>query len=362
MKRILVVSHGAALGGSPISALNIARNLDRSRFSVVFAFGEDGPVARLAAAEGYPVEIVDQKGFIGLASIRAYLGIIARRRIDLVHLNTLTSYYKYPGIAAWLMRKPVAWFVRENPEEKRCLRLRRAVKWLADRVVTVSYDTAAHMPYVPRDRLATIHNGVDLAAFVPAPPAPAWQHLQLAPGEYITTIASLEPRKGVLDLLEAFALAAPSLADSKLLIVGRDRSREGRYQQALQARIGELGLAGRVVLHGESSSINEVMAASRCIVLASYWEGLSRVLLEAMACGKPIIASHNGGNKEQVEDGVNGYTFAAGDIPALAELLRHTADRELMERMGKASRRLAEERFSMAATNAALERLYDSLQ
>lgn len=362
MKRVLVVSHGSALGGSPISALNIARQINPERFSVVFAFGEEGPIAAQARHEGYAVEIVDRKGFIGLASIARFHSIIRRHRIDLVHLNTLTSYYKYPALAARLAGKPIAWFVRENPEEKRCLRLRRFLRLLADKVVTVSYDTAAHMLYVPPALLATIHNGVDLDAFRPLPKEMAFAEIDLPAGNYITTIASLEQRKGVLDLIEAFAIARPELPDTKLLIVGADRSRDKLYEKLLHARIDDLGLGEQVVFYGESKDIQNIMAASRCFVLASYWEGLSRVLLEAMACGKPIIASHNGGNKEQVFDDINGFTFAAGDIPKLAELLARTADDELLERQGKASRQLAEEHFSILKTTLAIERLYDSLQ
>lgn len=362
MKRVLVVSHGAALGGSPISALNIARQIDPARFSVIFAFGEEGPIAELARREGYTVEIVDRKGFIGLSSITRFLGIIWRHQIDLVHLNTLTSYYKYPAISARLASKPIAWFIRENPEEKRCYRLRRFLRLLAAKIVTVSYDTAAHMPYVPPALLTTIHNGVDLNAFQPISKEAAFTKTGLAPGNYITTVASLEQRKGILDLIEAFAIAEQRLSDTRLLIIGADRSRDKFYEKLIRTRVDELGLREKVMFYGESNDIQNIMAASRWFILPSYWEGLSRVLLEAMACGKPIIASHNGGNKEQVFDDINGFTFTAGDVPKLAELVAKTANNELTERLGIASRQLAEERFSIQTTTRAIEQLYDSLQ
>lgn len=360
IRRILVVSHGAALGGSPISALNIARQIDPNRFGIVFAFGEDGPVAELARKDGWPVEIVDRKGFIGISSIRRFREIVRRHQIDVVHLNTLTSYYKYPAFAAWISRKPIAWFVRENPEEKRCLRLGRYVRAFARKVVTVSYDTAAHMHYIPKKKLMTIHNGVDLDAYYPLPAEAGFARLQLEPARYITTICSLEPRKGVLDLIDAYALARPK--DCRLLIVGADRTRERRYERLLKQRVSELGLDTHVIFFGESSDILHVMAASYCLVLASYWEGLSRVLLEGMACGKAILSSSNGGNKEQVLDGINGFTFSAGDVTTLAALMKKVEDGDLVRSQGLASRKLAEERFSIRRTNQALEQLYDSLQ
>lgn len=361
MKRILIVSHGAALGGSPISALNIGRTLDPARFEVVFAFGEQGPIVEQARSEGFTAEVVSHKGPLGLTMIRSYLALIRRQRIDIVHLNTLTSYYKYPGLAAWLSGKPVAWFVRENPEEKRCVRLRRYLNLIARKVVTVSLDTAAHMPYVQPAKLMTIHNGVDLERFAPIDEQQARNRLDLAPGRYITTVASLEQRKGVLDLLQAYHQVRPQLEGMKLLIVGADRTQEKRYLQQLKDYVQHHGLQQDVVFYGESKDIAAVMAASCCFVMPSYWEGLSRVILEAMACAKPLIVSSNGGNKEQVWEGVNGYSFVAGDVDHLARLLLRCIDTEQMAAMGAASRQLASEHFPMAKTNAALEALYETL-
>lgn len=63
MKKILIVSHGAALGGSPISALNIGRYINKKKFNVVYVFGEDGPIVEQARYEGFKVYVDKKKGF-----------------------------------------------------------------------------------------------------------------------------------------------------------------------------------------------------------------------------------------------------------------------------------------------------------
>ncbi len=146
-KNILIVSHGSALGGSPISALNIGRFIDKKEFNPIFVFGEDGPIVKLAKEEGFIVYTIKKRGFLSIPMIFNFINIIKKEKIHLIHLNTLTSYYKYPAIAAKLLKRKIVWFVRENPVEKRCVKLSKYINNYSDKIVTVSYDTANHMYY-----------------------------------------------------------------------------------------------------------------------------------------------------------------------------------------------------------------------
>lgn len=363
MKTILLISHGAALGGSPISALNIARHIDQSQFTPILAFGEEGPIVERAKEEGFKTYIVKKSGFLGIPMMSAYLKILIQEKIDLVHLNTLTSYYKYPAIAAKLLRKPVVWFVRENPEEKRCVRLKHYLNFIASKIVTVSKDTAAHMPYANGGKVMTIYNGIDTSEFAPLEPEKrVYEELGLQPGlRYITTIASLEERKGILDLIEAFHKVHLRFPEYRLLIVGEDRSKKQEYLQKLHACITTNRLEEKVLLYGRSSQIQEIMAISELFVLPSYWEGMSRVLLEAMACGKPCVVSRAGGNPEQIIEGENGMVYASGDSDDLADKLYAILTSGKLEIMGATSRQFAEERFHISQTTKQIEDLYAAI-
>lgn len=363
MKNVLIVSHGAALGGSPISALNIARFIDKSRFNPVFLFGEDGPIVKIAKDEGYKVYVAPKSGFLGLGlSLKTYK-IIRQENIDIVHLNTLTSYYKYPAFGAFIAKKKIFWFVREDPEQKRCLRLMRYLNALATKIITVSYDTAKHMNLANQNKLLTIRNGIDLRSYKPdLTPSTCKIKLNLSKNyEYITTIASLEERKGIIELIKAYAKIAPKYPNTRLLIVGKDRSSKQLYLASMKELINELKLDERVIIYGESKQINEIMCASLIFVLFSAWEGLSRVLLEAMACAKPIIASRTGGNTEQVKDGYNGFLVPFGDIDALSDaMIKALSEPNTLAKFGANSRTLCEEEFSIERTTKEIENLYEN--
>jgi glycosyltransferase involved in cell wall biosynthesis len=359
-KNILIVSHGAALGGSPISALNIGRFIDKKEFNPIFVFGENGPIVEIAKNEGFKSYIVEKRGFLNIPMMLDFYKIIKKEKIDLVHLNTFTSYYKYPAMVAKLLSKKVVWFVRENPEEKRCIRLANYINKYADKIVTVSYDTANHMYYADKNKLMTIHNGINLDFCKEN--KNSYEILGLNKNfEYITTIASIEKRKGIVELIEAFNLGKDKIDKKiKLLIVGKDRTKNQDYLKQVKSLISQYNLEDRVILYGESKNIKEIMQITKVFVLNAYWEGLSRVLLEALICEKPIVASKNGGNKEQVFDDINGYTFEAGNIEELAEKLLKILNEDL-KNFGENSKKIAIEKFDIKKTTKKIETLYKSL-
>lgn len=363
MKNILIVSHGAALGGSPISALNIARFINKDNFRVVFVFGEDGKIAQIARNEGFKVYVCKKRGILSVPLILDILKIIKEEKITLVHLNTLTSYYKYPFMAAKLLKIPTVWFVREDPQQKRCIRLAKYIN-KSDKIVTVSKDTAEHLIYADKRKLTTIYNGIDLQFYNnQLNRDECCEKLHLDKNfRYITTIASIEQRKGIVELIQSFSLISSKYKDIKLLIVGKDRTTKQEYLNLVKQEIIRLKLDKSVILYGESQLIKEIMQISELFLLKSAWEGLSRVLLEAMACGKAIIASNGGGNKEQVLNNINGYTTDFEDITGFAgDIDTCLQDKSLIDKFQITSRKLAEEKFDIKITTKKIEDLYNSI-
>ncbi len=361
---VLFVSHGAALGGSPISCYNLIKGIDKKEFRPVFVSREEGPVLERVRRLGIPCYVVGKKGFMGLGYVYQFVKIIRKEKIKLIHLNTLTSYYKYPAMTAKPCGLPVVWFVREDPESKRGKRLFPWICRLADVIVPVSYDTKAKMfPKGAPAKVQVVHNGVDLNKFQPRPNDFLRQKFNIPQNiKLVGTITSLEERKAVEFLLLAVPIIKKQYADFKLIVIGEDRSRSKNYLSEMKQIIKEEKIGEDVILAGAMEDIPTAMNSLDIFALPTLWEGLARTILEAIACGKAVVATKTGGNPEQVQDGLNGLLVPTEDSTAMANaivtLLKNDSQRN---QMGRAGRIKAQKEFSIEKNIAAIESIYRKL-
>ena len=160
---------------------------------------------------------------------------------------------------------------------------------------------------------------------------------------------ALIPRKGVHFLLEAFARVQADLPQSRLRLVGDAANRD--YAAQLRRQVQTLGLAERVIFeaHVPQTQLAQRMAGARVLVLPSQSEGLGKVIIEAMLCGTPVLASNVDGIPEIVEEGVTGYLVSSGDVEALAERLLHLFQVADVDVMGARARAFANDYFSPEA-------------
>jgi glycosyltransferase involved in cell wall biosynthesis len=144
----------------------------------------------------------------------------------------------------------------------------------------------------------------------------------------------------------------------RLVLVG-----EGPERPKLEAAVRKLRERGaRVILHGASARVPELLTALDLYVLPSISEGLSYSLLEAMATGLPVVASNVGGNPEVVQDGISGLLFPAGDAGRLADLLLQVQRAGgWREQLGHAARERVQREFSIESMVREYERVYRSL-
>ncbi|MEM6797219.1 MAG: glycosyltransferase family 4 protein [Acidobacteriota bacterium] len=179
-------------------------------------------------------------------------------------------------------------------------------------------------------RLAVIHNGLDHAAFAPAPA-----------GEepMILSVGRLKRYKGLETLLEAARSWRRSLPDARLVIAG-----EGPQRQLLERRAQELGLASRVEFLGYVDPAEKVrlMQRAHVVVQTSLKEGWGMTVLEASACGTPVVASDVAGLRDSVRPGRTGLLVPFGDAEKLAAaVVQVMADDGTRRRLGKGARRWA---------------------
>jgi glycosyltransferase involved in cell wall biosynthesis len=211
-----------------------------------------------------------------------------------------------------------------------------------------------------RTRWVVLRNGVDVDRYATGETQRAARaRLGLDPRRaVIGTIGRLEPRKGHDVLLAAMRLVAGATNGTcpQVLLVG-----DGPLREALERRTDELGLGHVVRFTGNLSDVRPALAAMDMFVLSSHEEGMSNALLEAMAAGRPVIATAAGGTSEIVASERTGLLVPVADAGALAAAVqRLLADPGMAERLGGAARAFVTRELSARARVAELERLYET--
>jgi glycogen synthase len=188
---------------------------------------------------------------------------------------------------------------------------------------------------------------------VAAPPKPPEAVAEDAP---LVCIGRLVPLKGFDMVIEAFALVAPRHHGARLMIVG-----DGPHRGDLVALAQRSGVGRRVEFIGavDHDDIFDVLAASRALVMASHYEGLPLVSLEAAWAGRPVVGMSYPGLAEVVVDGVTGMLVPPGDVAALSRSMENMlASTEVATTLGKAARARMEANWSIQATVDAYESVY----
>jgi glycosyltransferase involved in cell wall biosynthesis len=221
---------------------------------------------------------------------------------------------------------------------------------LTDRVVTISEDIRRIMieSGLHPEHVTTIHTAINLDLFSPRP-----KNHQLIKEfdlslEYaiIGTIARLSERKGISFLLDAVKILTDGGRRLACLVVGGGGSGSQRKIDILKQRAESLGISQYIYFTGRRSDIPDILSLMDVFILPSLAEGLGRSLLEAMAAGRPVVASNVGGIPEAVEDGKTGILVPPQEAQCLARAVAFLLDSpERACEMGRAGRRKAEKLF-----------------
>jgi glycosyltransferase involved in cell wall biosynthesis len=209
------------------------------------------------------------------------------------------------------------------------------------------------------DKYVTIRSGIELDRFRhPARPREAVRAELGIPGDapIVGTVTRLSEQKAPLDFIAAAAQVAAQRPDVHFVLVG-----DGPLRAEVEAAIAAQGLRERVHLTGLRRDVPELMHSFDIFALSSLWEGLPRVLPQAMAAGLPIVATAADGNAEAVTDGVNGLLTPPGDSQRFAEaLLTLLTDPATAAEMGRAGLEMVDQ-FGAYKMVDDIEGLYESL-
>jgi glycosyltransferase involved in cell wall biosynthesis len=347
---VLHVSFGLNVGGQEKLLVELARRGDRSRFALTFvSLGDRGELAGDLETCGARVIAMGEPSGLKPRLVYRLARLFRRLRPDVLHTHDHRALF-YAGPAAWLVRVPLLINTRHGRNchfTPRQVAVGRHLARLVDRYVCVSDDVKAQCVAegIARSRLLTIKNGIDVEQFAFTGPCP---------GGPIVAVARLSSEKDVANLVRAAALAAQRVPALRVEVAGGGPCLDDLKRLAARLNVGD-----RIAFLGEVRDVRALLCHARFFVLSSRSEGIPLTVLEAMACGLPVVATRVGGLPEVVEEGVTGLLVPPADPAALADaIVRLCNDPFGRERMGRAGGRRAEELFDVRRMVAQYEALY----
>ena len=358
-------------GGAERMALAFLSRCDRRRFSptLICLLGR-GPLLEAARQAGIPCLGLDWRGAVDLGAIRAFRHFLQEYRIDLIHSFGLRADLVSRLLGNRLLgargqdRRRIVCGLRDTGDwRSRAHTL--ADRWTAGRVDRfIANSEAARQAFIarerlPADRIVTIPNGLDLpTGSVDIAQARADFGVEAGRFPVLVQVANIRIAiKGydvLLDVARRLADRHPGLL---VLCVGQDYS-GGR----LAAMVAEQGLSDHVRLTGYCADVRAPLALADVFTLASRHESFPVSILEAMAAGAPVVASHVGGVPEIIRHGENGLLAPAGDVDRWTETLdRLIRDQAERRRLGEAGRQTVAERFTLDAMVERIQGVYEAV-
>jgi glycosyltransferase involved in cell wall biosynthesis len=358
---------GGEIAGGQLVALQLVRALRERGDEVLVVSPTPGPFVDLLEREGVDVHRIDVSRTFHVREAVRLARVLRSERVDLLHTHTAVAANVLSRLAGRVagIRVITHMHIENYFRPQRIGRvvhatLDNATSRLATRIIAVSDDTrkALVKQGVPERLIVTVHNGIEP---VRGGARRGREALGLPPeGRLIGSIARLAAVKGQRELIEAFAELAGDRPDVALVLVGKDLEQAGSYQRELEGHARALGIADRVTFTGYREDADQLLEEFDVFALPSWIEGLPMVVLEAMAHGKPVVATPVGGTPELVVEGETGLLVPARDAAALEQALaRLLDDPDERRRLGEAGRARVERDFTAKAMVERVFALYD---
>lgn len=380
--RVLSVIHGPVFGGGHSQMIRLRRPLAargcetigvvpaepgnaRPRLEATGVDVVSTPLHRLRATADPVTHVRFLRRF--WPEIGALRELIRDRHIDVVQAHGDTN--PHVAIAAHLERTAVVWqlYDTRTPMPLRRVTMPLVVR-LADAMTTWGEALARDHPGTERlgHRLLTVFPPVDTREFRPDRGRRAAARERLNVPERATvigTVGNLNPSKGHEYLLRAAQLVRQRQPDTVVRILGAQSPAHAAYETSLRSEARDSGLGDPSVLDmaDPGAGVADLMPAFDVFALTSVprSEGIPTVILEAMACGIPVVATDVGAITELVEDGKTGFVVPPLDPEAVAAaILRLIGDEALRDSFGRAARRRAEDRYDIEALAEVHHRAY----
>lgn len=336
-------------GGQEIRILTEAAGMQARGHRLTLLSPPEAPIVRHAKHLGIPVVTlpIARKQVRGLCALRAWLH--EHPETDIVNTHSSTDSWLTALACVTLRRPPV--IVRTRHVSTK-VNNNVGTRWLYGRAaahIVTTGEALRRQLYeangLALERMTSIPTGIDLRRFTPRDKIAARRSVGLdVERSYIGIVATLRNWKGHAYLLEAFAELAPRFPNWDLLLIG-----DGPQRRNLEKLITQLHLEPRVKMMGNRDDVERWLNCLDVFVLPSYGaEGVSQSVMQAMACGLPVVATTVGALAEAVRDGQTGLLVPPRDTVRLGgALARLMGDGGLRQRMGAAGSAYAGSHFGV---------------
>lgn len=361
---VLILTDEMEVGGTQRQIVHLACALDRARYEVTVAyFCNRSFLADELITAGIPVIEITKKRRVDFGFMNQLVQFLRKERFDIIHCfafsaelwgalgRRLLPASSRPALIT-SVRGKYDWY---SPYQ---WRIKRWTALQSSKIIANSHaggEFARVKMRLPQGAIEIVYNGV--AKMVASIEKKELHRNSAAAARRPITalyVGRLVEVKNIPVLLRAMKKLVDGDTKMQLLIAG-----DGPLRERLLDQISQLNLTKHVELLGQRADTQALMAAADFLVLPSFWEGLSNVILESMMAGTPVIASAVGGSLELVENHQTGLLFASDSDTELADAMKRLAtDMVLRSRLGKAAQERVVEQFSIAAMVSKMQDLY----
>jgi glycosyltransferase involved in cell wall biosynthesis len=361
------------IGGTETFARELSLQLQARGWKSVLCFLKEPPedVRRFLDLPNVSLEVLEDSTDISWSAVAALRRIIRKHQPQILHLHFTGFLGVYPWLARLLSVKKI--FFTDHTSRPRGYVPRRAAFWKRaiarivnlpiTKVICVSrygQRCLTTLDLLPRERHELVYNAVDLSRVTENPGAAADFKKRYGIPEdrvVIVQVSWMIPEKGIPELLETARVLIAKNPQVHFVLVG-----EGAFREQFMNDAARFGIAQHITWTGlvQDPFGEGVYEAADIVCQLSEWEELfGWMIAEAMAYGKPIVATNVGGIPELVDDGVSGFLVPRGDSVAAAERLNELAvDAVLRRRLGEAGRKQVSEKFDLRRNVAQLLQVY----
>ncbi len=354
-KHIVFLEDSSSWGGVQKWILSLSQGIKDYGWDVTIATPPKGELAHRAAKSSidvFPVELSGTFSTFNPFNLLRFVSYLKKNKVTTLFLNG-SKEFKFGGLSAYFVKT-------ENVIYRRGAALPIANRWgnrflirnVVSFIVTNSQSSrncilANGKNWLNKDKIKVIYNGVDLKVFHPEGEiAPIRKEFNI-PNDYIiiVCIGRLAEQKGYPFIIEAISRVSKSFDKFHVVVVG-----DGQLKNKLEFMVKDKGLNKVVSFAGFRSDIASILRASDFLLHAPLWEGAPNVILETMACGKPVVSWDVDGIGELAENNLTGYFSKAKDMECLTENIQKmigNVSSSKIKQMGEYARKRAEEHFSL---------------